>query len=476
MVKRICWHRAFLPAVALALPALIVVSVKFLLKEKEPFVSSLPLFEIAIAVLTCIWFVVALLLFREVENFLRTNKVIQARKRDANGKNGNARAVAGMDGGSNNSVRDVRIHGARLKIIEEKVAGVLDKVKLHQQNAIMDKAGAAALAEEIRTSMNVVLGMSELLLASTIRSEHKDQVQNICTAARMLLAKVDGCPNDAMQNAPEEVRRRAAPIQPAGKVLVVDDNQLNLCVARGLMQLEGVECETAMSAREALLKMESREYSLVFMDYTMPEMNGAEATRLIRKKFRGNNRVPVIILTADNSPETKAVCTASGMSDFMVKPLDRDKLRRALNVWMNGKPDPLRRTPPLFAPGTPAPSRLLDRVGGIGGVNMEAAIEMLGGTVENYAAVLQVADKAIPGIIATLRHSLAKGDGKRVGIELHGLKSSLSSLGASALAGRAALLEKKNALSGSAAKCELVIFLDDLQDFSDKLHLALKDH
>lgn len=117
------------------------------------------------------------------------------------------------------------------------------------------------------------------------------------------------------------------------KVLVVDDNELNLMIAQGILEELGYDSEPACNGEEAITKMKvsstvQHPYDLIFMDCQMPVMDGFEATRRIRAGEAGETGkdVPIVALTANVTPEDKARCEASGMTDFLPKPVDAEAI------------------------------------------------------------------------------------------------------------------------------------------------------
>ena len=114
------------------------------------------------------------------------------------------------------------------------------------------------------------------------------------------------------------------------RVLVVDDNPVNLLVARGLVEKAGYSVEVARNGREAVDAVGREDFALVLMDCQMPEMDGLEATRQIRAS--GNrSSTPIVALTASGLPEELAACRAAGMDDCLVKPVSASMLQRALS-------------------------------------------------------------------------------------------------------------------------------------------------
>jgi CheY-like chemotaxis protein len=133
-------------------------------------------------------------------------------------------------------------------------------------------------------------------------------------------------------------------IRQGARVLVVDDNEINLRVARGLMGIFGLECDTAASGWEAVEKACSIRYDLVFMDHMMPEMDGVEATRRIRSKGGLLKTVPIVAFTANSVTGVQGMLMDAGMDDFLPKPIRKEALLKVLRRWL----------PSEEAPGTPA--------------------------------------------------------------------------------------------------------------------------
>jgi len=120
------------------------------------------------------------------------------------------------------------------------------------------------------------------------------------------------------------------------KILVVEDNLTNQIVARGLLNMFGLEVDVAMNGQEALEKVHAHGYSLIFMDCQMPVMDGYEATRAIRKMQDGvtPSVVPIVALSANAMKGDKALCLEAGMDDHLAKPIAKDKLIEMLKKWL----------------------------------------------------------------------------------------------------------------------------------------------
>lgn len=114
---------------------------------------------------------------------------------------------------------------------------------------------------------------------------------------------------------------------PDAKILIVDDNEMNLEVERKLLDGTEIVVDTARSGQEALEKTSVGSYDIIFMDHLMPEMDGIECMQRIRKQSAGlNNRVPIIVLTANAGSENKELYARSGFEDYLVKPVSGRQL------------------------------------------------------------------------------------------------------------------------------------------------------
>jgi CheY-like chemotaxis protein len=125
------------------------------------------------------------------------------------------------------------------------------------------------------------------------------------------------------------------------KVLVVDDNQINLMLAEELLKNYSIETDTAENGEDALLKTKDQPYDIIFMDHMMPIMDGIEATRRIRRNADNSNRAtPIIALTANAVQGMREFFLANQMDDYVSKPIDIDELTRVIQKWL--PPDKIR--------------------------------------------------------------------------------------------------------------------------------------
>jgi len=155
--------------------------------------------------------------------------------------------------------------------------------------------------------------------------------------------------------APATATENNAPPPPA-RLLLVEDNPVNLLVAQKLLSVLGYECDTAPNGEVALSHMASGVYDLVLMDCQMPVLDGYSATRRWREIESGQapgRRLPIVAMTANAMAGDRQRCLDAGMDDYLSKPVARDQLDAVLRRWLRAAP--LRNAPRPSA-DTPAPA------------------------------------------------------------------------------------------------------------------------
>ncbi len=210
-------------------------------------------------------------------------------------------------------------------------------------------------------------------------------------------------------------------------VLVVEDNETSMAVAKGLLKLLKTRADTAPSGQEALRMVREKRYNLILMDHFMPGMDGIEATQAIRSMDEEYYQsVPIIALTANEEPGAKESCLLAGMDDFLAKPLGIAELRDVLNRYLPTE-TPLK---PLQAPSSGAvfPSELSD----IEGIDAKEGVRN-SGSEAHFIRLLKDFYRIIDLKSDQMEEYLALGQLKKLTIEAHALKSTARILGAGEL-------------------------------------------
>uniref|UniRef100_UPI0025B8F24F ATP-binding protein n=1 Tax=Arenimonas sp. TaxID=1872635 RepID=UPI0025B8F24F len=139
---------------------------------------------------------------------------------------------------------------------------------------------------------------------------------------------------------PEDTARPASRLR--GRVLLVEDNPVNLMVAQRLVGLLGLHCETADNGEKALERMVQGNLDVVLMDCQMPVKDGYTASREWRQHelAQGLPRLPIIAMTANAMAGDRQKCLDAGMDDYLSKPVDRRLLEATIARWLQHRPAP----------------------------------------------------------------------------------------------------------------------------------------
>ena len=237
--------------------------------------------------------------------------------------------------------------------------------------------------------------------------------------------------------------RRRADIRftaPKARVLIVDDNAINLKVAAGLMRPYNMQLMTAESGRAAIKMLRSRDIDLVFMDHMMPEMDGVEAVRIIREtEGEYYQKLPIIALTANAVNGARDMFINSGFNDFLAKPIELSALDRALRNYL---PKEYMQAPTgaAFAGQERRKAEPVRRESSVM-FDPDKGLSYTGGDSEAYREILALYVKKGTGKCAHIGELFANKDWKNYIIEVHALKSTSLSIGAVKLSELAKELE-----------------------------------
>lgn len=114
-------------------------------------------------------------------------------------------------------------------------------------------------------------------------------------------------------------------IQKKYKILVAEDNQINIKVSEYILKPIAEVLDFALNGAEVLKKIKEKRYDVILMDVKMPVMDGYEATKIIRQdeaESKSQNPIRIIAITANNQPEEVEICKSVGMNDLIVKPFN----------------------------------------------------------------------------------------------------------------------------------------------------------
>lgn len=123
------------------------------------------------------------------------------------------------------------------------------------------------------------------------------------------------------------------PTPPLPPILIAEDNPINQKVIERMVQKLGYRVDLVANGIEAIQALDRFQYALVFMDCQMPEMDGFEACREIRRR-PSEIRIPIVAITANAMKGDRERCLAAGMDDYVSKPFKQEDLRRVIERWV----------------------------------------------------------------------------------------------------------------------------------------------
>jgi len=261
---------------------------------------------------------------------------------------------------------------------------------------------------------------------------------------------------------------------PDAKVLVVDDNMVNLNVACGFLGLFKINAETAISGKQALEMVRDNQYDIVFMDYRMPEMDGVETTKRIRKS---GIQTPIIALTASAVIGAREMMLKAGMNDYLSKPIRKAEFKQMLLKWIPSEKfiDLPQEASSLKDIEGAENKEFWTRITQIEGLSVSKGLDRVGNQWDIYKKTLELTLGEIQKCNTTLAESLVANDMCNFRIFVHSMKSSLAYIGAAELSERAYRLEIASAkMDTGFCAANLPPFLDGLNNLKVQLEESFK--
>ena len=220
---------------------------------------------------------------------------------------------------------------------------------------------------------------------------------------------------------------------PGAKILIVDDNEINIMIAEGLLAPIKAKCYGALSGKKAIEMLSKESFDVILMDHMMPEMDGMEATRIIREQIPSAKDTPIIALTANALEGVKEMFIKGGMNDFVAKPIDVRVLVSKLRDYIPSDKIKKGMSEEIVQESTET-LRIAD-------LDTEQAISMVGDE-SIYRMILKEYYRVIKTKADRIKECIDTQDWDDYTINVHALKSASRQIGATELADMAAALEK----------------------------------
>ncbi len=305
--------------------------------------------------------------------------------------------------------------------------------------------------------------------------------------------------------------------QTSSRILVVDDNRVNQQIAVLMLDRLGHRSEIGSTGKEALAAIAQRTFDVILMDCQMPEMDGYEATRAIRKaeseKLQGRSkeeesnlsktqlpiplltscsRIPIIAMTANAMKGDREKCLEAGMDDYLTKPIQREELARTLAKWLPAKPedassaheDPspvsVESTPFLSAPAAhpktlPSESELsTEGAEDSDSVNLTSLrqLQELAGP-ERLKVIVQQFFHDAEQNIQQVQQAVEHEDAQQLALAAHGLKGICQNVGAEGLAAMCVKIEQHTRMGLNAREPSCPV--QDLEQELQKVQAILNE-
>ncbi len=238
---------------------------------------------------------------------------------------------------------------------------------------------------------------------------------------------------------------------PSLRLLLAEDDAVNLTVVRGMLKNLGYRADVAGNGLEALEALSQRTYDVVLLDVQMPELDGLETARRIRRQPRTDGRPRLIAMTAHAIKGDREQCLAAGMDDYLSKPLKLDELRAALTRCAAELDDdrPLDQPPAADPPETPTTAeRQSQRV--FDADRLEALRRIDHGEGHVMREAIETFLHKTPGNLSDIELALAEGDATTIERLAHSLKTAAGMVGGVTMLDLCAELE-------NAARCEALL-------------------
>ncbi len=234
---------------------------------------------------------------------------------------------------------------------------------------------------------------------------------------------------------------------PALHILLVEDIELNVVVARSVLDKLGCSTDVAMTGAEALDMFDPREFDMVLLDIQLPDMTGLDVARTLHQRFAGQELPPLVALTANVLKDKKEYLEA-GMDDVLSKPLAVPALTAVISKYWNPHQD---QQEPIHQPASSAEQKHLDVI------MLEQYLELVGPKLIYDS--LSMFEKMMPGYLDVLDSNMMAKDQKGIAEEGHKIKGAAGSVG----------LKYLQEIARQIQTPELPAWWDNVQEWIDEL-------
>ncbi len=250
------------------------------------------------------------------------------------------------------------------------------------------------------------------------------------------------------------------------RILVAEDNPMNQKLALALLTRAGYPAEAMDNGRMVIEALKKNPCDLIFMDVQMPEMDGFEATRIIREMEGEGKHTPIVAMTAHAMKGDRERCLKAGMDDYISKPIEPKEMFSAIEKWI--KPTEKKEgTLPVNKSKKGDPTNDIP-------LEMENTLKRFDGDKEFFNELMLEFLDTVPNQLQILNEAVKQGDAKLIERVAHGIKGAAGNLGAKNLADSALKLELLGR-TGNLENAEKLIveLMDEMKCVKDYVHQSL---
>ena len=303
----------------------------------------------------------------------------------------------------------------------------------------MPEMDGLELVEKIRHE--AVYGDSEIIMLTSGNTRGDvDRYTELGIGSRLtkpvrqsdLLDAITKILGQASTDSDPESRSTRQPSEPSGQgldILLAEDNAVNQMLVIRLLEQQGHRVTLAVDGKEAISKVEQERFDLVLMDVQMPEMDGLEATRVIREKEGVlGTHIPIMAMTANAMTGDRELCFEAGMDFYISKPIDPQELFVLIEETVAQREPVQDRDTPVQES-----SPIMDK---------DAALARALGNEDLLTELVELFVEDVPTLLEGIRNAIANADPERLGRHSHTLKGSASNLSAGRVTEAALELER----------------------------------
>ncbi len=252
----------------------------------------------------------------------------------------------------------------------------------------------------------------------------------------------------------------------SARILLVEDNETNQQVALGILKYFGLKADVANNGLEAIKDLTARDYDLVLMDVQMPELDGYEATRIIRdpQSTVRNHQVPIIAMTANAMESDRQKCLDIGMNDYLTKPVEIERFKKCLRKWISMT---LRKESKSFETLSQAPVTIDQDIMTESNIfDSQALLLRVQGDQQIAHRIVDIFLRDAAARIKEILVHLNSGDANRLEITVHSFKGAAGNVSAKCLQ---KLTEKMEKLAHVGDLSGVANLMTDLQTEQNRL-------